>query len=249
MSTTITDTVPLEIDELPDDSWHFDRLMAFGAAAVTESGRLLSEATCLSRRSTVQIYRAGRALSFARTKLPPGQTWGASLKTHNIPRTNAWEAMQLFQRAASEEDVASLTPTEAKHKYGVTQPKTQDEEEVTPSILPFTPNTEDSDQSCVDELLPEDDDAFDADDAQGFDSDAQQDDNPEIETRDVVHTPDDSDEPPVHETESVLRLLIKVNTALRVAASMSVRDGQRDQIALEISEAYKLLDEIEVRCT
>jgi hypothetical protein len=110
-------------NEVPDESWSFERLMNAATSAVVDAERLSTEATCLVHKSSVQIYRAGRVLNLARKKVPKGQTWERCLKSHGIPKTSAWEAMQLYERAPSEEAIASLTPAEAKVKYGVTKKK------------------------------------------------------------------------------------------------------------------------------
>ena len=47
---------------------------------------------------------------------------GDWLKGQNIPRTNAWEAMELFRLAETVEAVADLTLTQAKQKFGITKP-------------------------------------------------------------------------------------------------------------------------------
>jgi hypothetical protein len=239
--------VPIKDDELPDESWEFDRLVSYGACAVTESGKLLAEATSLGRKSTVQMFRAGRALSLARSKVPAGQGWIECLKIAGIPRTNAWEAMQLFERAGSEEAVSSLTPTEAKHKFGVTKPKRdrREQEPEGPAIVSF-PKTTDEDQDSISSGM--------CDQEEDLDSDADVDDlGPEDELADDYEEEEgdessevDSEEPPVHEGESVLRLLVKVNAALCLAGMMPVSEEDREAVETEVIRAQQLLEEIGV---
>jgi hypothetical protein len=246
-----SEAVPVKTDALPDDSWTFERLMTCGACAVTESGRLLTAASELARKSTIQIYRAGRALSLARHKLPLGQTWGGCLKAHHIPRTSAWEAIQVFERAGCEEAIALLTPTEAKQKFGITKPRksANEEEQESPSTISFPKSTDDH-QGWDSQGTSEDDGCLDlAGGVEDLDSDDGLAEDAEADETDSLNSIDDEakdNEPPDHEPESVLRLLVKINAALALAATIPVVDEDRDQIETAITEAHKLLDEIEV---
>jgi hypothetical protein len=58
-----------------------------------------------------------------------GLNWTEWLKERNIPRTTAWEAMQLYERAKKVEAIADLMPTEAKQKFGVVKSKLKNESE------------------------------------------------------------------------------------------------------------------------
>lgn len=112
-----TKAMPLNVPDeaVPDDSWSLDQLGQFVAAGLAESNRLDAEAACLSRKSTVKIFWAGRALMVAKDKVKEaGKKWTVWLKQQNIPRTNAWEAEELFKRAVHVNAIANLTPTEAK---------------------------------------------------------------------------------------------------------------------------------------
>ncbi len=112
--------VPIDREAVPDDTWDLDRLAQYAATGLTEAGRLRTEALLLARRSTVQTFRAGRALAIAQEKLKADRGWVQWLKAHNIPRTSAWEAVELFKRAGSEEALADLTLTQAKNKFHIT---------------------------------------------------------------------------------------------------------------------------------
>lgn len=61
---------------------------------------------------------SGRALGIAREKTKPNGKWGKWLEKNKIPRSTAWESIRLFQ-AASEEDLAELTITEAKVQFSI----------------------------------------------------------------------------------------------------------------------------------
>ena len=58
----------------------------------------------------------------------PFGKWTKWLAKHDIPRMTAWEAIKLYE-SASEEDVAKLTITEAKVKYGIYQEFMSDDDE------------------------------------------------------------------------------------------------------------------------
>src|SRR5271157_130073 len=61
-----------------------------------ESDRLLAESDCLSRRSTVSLYRAGRVLSAIKEKLKVERKWTKWQKDHKVGVTSAWQAIALF---------------------------------------------------------------------------------------------------------------------------------------------------------
>ena len=88
-----------------------------------ESDRLLAESDCLSRRSTVSLYCVGRVLSAIKDKLKVERKWTKWQKDHKVGVTSAWQAIQLFEKAGSEEAVAELTRTEALIKFDITKPK------------------------------------------------------------------------------------------------------------------------------
>jgi hypothetical protein len=117
--------VTQQAESIPDESWDLDRLGIYAHTGLNESNRLLKESIQLGRRSTVQIFRSGRALSIARRKVPWGQ-WERWLVTHNLKKTTAWEAIELYQRAGSEEAIADLTPSQAKTKFGIGTPPQTD---------------------------------------------------------------------------------------------------------------------------
>jgi hypothetical protein len=108
-------------DAAPSESWEMDRLTAYAVKGLEQAKALEAEANIVGRKSTVQLFRAGHALHILRGKLKGDGQWCGWLKGHGIPRTNAWEAIQLYVRAKTEEAVAELTPTQAKEKYGISK--------------------------------------------------------------------------------------------------------------------------------
>jgi hypothetical protein len=125
-------------ESLPDDSWDLERLARYAKTGLDEANRLDREAMVIGRRSTVEIFRVGRALSIARRKVKTEKwgDWGRWLTEHEIKRTTAWEAVELFERAGSEEAIANLTASQAKKKYGITRPRRRDPQPCTESTRP-----------------------------------------------------------------------------------------------------------------
>jgi hypothetical protein len=103
----------------PDESWDLDRLGSYASASLAEADRLTAQAAVLTRRSSIQVRRAGHALSLARQKLKLRKEWCGWLQGQGIARTTAWESIGLFENTESEDEVAELSPTEAKQRYGV----------------------------------------------------------------------------------------------------------------------------------
>jgi hypothetical protein len=114
-------TVEAQSELIPDASWDLDQLGIYAETGLLEANRLKKESLRIGRRSTVQIFRAGHALSIARRKVKAEKwgEWGRWLATHNLKRTTAWEAIQLYERAGSEDAIANLTPGEAKRQYDI----------------------------------------------------------------------------------------------------------------------------------
>lgn len=102
-----------------------EELAAIAAKEIGESRQLQVQAVGLSRRSTVTLYRAGRALWVARKQFKGKgkRSWTKWQKASGIPITSAWQAIRLYEEAESEEAVAGLTRTQALQKYRITKPK------------------------------------------------------------------------------------------------------------------------------
>ena len=88
----------------------------------------LDKITRLSRRTSVETWRVGHALSIVQQKTKPFGRWTKWLVTHDIPTVTAWEAIRLYE-SANEEEVSKLTITEAKTKFGIYPEFRADEEE------------------------------------------------------------------------------------------------------------------------
>ncbi len=96
----------------PSQSWSLQKL-----AEYTLSG--LSEIQRAGRLTAAQTYLIGRALSFANLKLIIKGKWMQWLEEQGIPQKTAWEAIKLYEAVKDESELAELTSTEAKIKYGI----------------------------------------------------------------------------------------------------------------------------------
>lgn len=102
----------------PDSTWSLDQLAAYAHGK-------LDQFFGLAKKSTVEVFRAGQALVLARNQIAKDRAWGKWLKEKGIPRTTAWEAIQLVEKAEKEEAVADLTPPEAFKRFGVRKTRTK----------------------------------------------------------------------------------------------------------------------------
>ena len=95
----------------PSETWNLKQLTRYVVTGLDKIQRL-------SRRTSVETHRVGHALSIVQQKTKPFGKWTKWLVKHDIPRMTAWEAIKLYE-SASEEEVAKLTITEAKVKFGI----------------------------------------------------------------------------------------------------------------------------------
>lgn len=101
----------------PSEHWDLEKLAEYARGSLDLS-------ISLARKSTIERFRAGHALSIARAKFKENKKgWCQWQDDHNIPRTKAWEAIKLYKRAGSEKVVADLQITEAFKKFGIVKPR------------------------------------------------------------------------------------------------------------------------------
>jgi hypothetical protein len=105
----------------PDENWTLEQLGQYIVAG-------LDKVTRLSRRTSVETWRVGHALSIVQHKTKPFGQWTKWLAKHDIARMTAWEAIRLHE-SATEEEIAELTITEAKTKFGIYPEFAPDEDE------------------------------------------------------------------------------------------------------------------------
>jgi hypothetical protein len=129
-------------EPVPDESWDFNRLGNYARSGLGEADRLIRESIQLGRRSTVQIFRAGRAIWIARERIKAEKWggWGSWLAEHGLARTTAWEAAALYERAGSEEAIKHLTPDQAKQTFGITRRTEREEPENAPQAPHHIPD-------------------------------------------------------------------------------------------------------------
>src|SRR5690349_10832593 len=89
------EAVPIDPDERPNATWSDAQL---GAYAVGQFDLY----TALVKKPTPVYFWAGCALWFLRTKLKPLGLFLARLKELKIPKTNAYEAIALYEGAGTE---------------------------------------------------------------------------------------------------------------------------------------------------
>jgi len=77
------------------------------------------EDTSLRKRTAVEVFRLGRELATLQDQLKAEGRWVTWLVEKSISRTSAWEAVELFRRARTEEAVRSLDVTTAKKQFGI----------------------------------------------------------------------------------------------------------------------------------
>jgi hypothetical protein len=109
----------------PNDTWRLDELARYALDG-------LDKIRQLGRRTSVETWRVGHALSIVQQKTKPKRQWGQWLAKHEISRTIAWEAIRLFE-AATEDEVAELTISEAKIRYGIYPEFMLDEDDEEPT--------------------------------------------------------------------------------------------------------------------
>ena len=82
---------------------------------------MTEQLVAVGRRSTVELFRAGRALHFLRDKLKADNAYVKWLEDNDIARTTAHDAIKLYCKAKSESAVEKLTITEAKVTFGISK--------------------------------------------------------------------------------------------------------------------------------
>jgi hypothetical protein len=117
----------------PNETWDLDRLARYVVSGLEKIGQLDAEVNRLARRTAVETHRIGHALAIVQKKTKPFGQWTKWLAKHGIPRMTAWEAIKLYE-SASEEEIATLTITEAKVKFGIYPEFMPKEEEETATV-------------------------------------------------------------------------------------------------------------------
>lgn len=95
---------------------------------IKQGNALEARALGFLRKTTLHVFEAGRALDEAQKILKSEKIWCAWCKRYDIPRTTAWETIQLFLRAKEPSAIEGLPITEAKIKFDICKPRTKEED-------------------------------------------------------------------------------------------------------------------------
>ncbi|MDY0168580.1 MAG: hypothetical protein RBS80_18670 [Thermoguttaceae bacterium] len=197
--------------ELPDDSWEAVDLVGYAKHQV-------SLIQVLQRTMAVHVYRLGMALSLYRRHYLGHGDWQTFLKEQGLSGPTAWRAMQLAERADSEEKVAGLGITEAYLQYGILRTAAKDggkeppdDEEATEATTKTTGEAESYSQPEDQDYEPEEPDY-----------------EPEDQEDDLDEEEDDDDMPPAKESMSPLAALVQ-SEQLLAWVEERVQDDDWDQ--------------------
>lgn len=96
----------------PDDTWSLNQLAVYASGQITES-------VLQSHKSAIALFRAGRALAFARTrcKAQGHGVWADWKRRHGLADTTANDAIRLYEGAGTEEALTGMGITEAKQQF------------------------------------------------------------------------------------------------------------------------------------
>ena len=100
-----------------------ERLMRLAKSELDTSMQFEIKAHSMACRSALSFFRAGQALSLVYEKATNEKNWVKLQDDYNIPRTTAWECLELFKRAGSESAVDGFTIAEALKKFKIRQSK------------------------------------------------------------------------------------------------------------------------------
>ena len=111
-------------DLQPDSNWSDEVLIKFAQRAINAADNYMEQANILTRKTIVQRFRAGHALSILKKRHKNEGTWVEFQAQHNLTRTVVWEAIAVYERAVQlglgEDDVARYTTwMEVMVAYGV----------------------------------------------------------------------------------------------------------------------------------
>ncbi len=105
---------PFTLKGLPNPSWSQDQLVE-GARYQWE------QVQAAEKKAAVHVFRLGAALAILKPRMKKRRGWGQFVKKLHLSGATAWRAMELFTRAKTEDQVASLPITEAYEKFGIIQ--------------------------------------------------------------------------------------------------------------------------------
>ncbi len=106
-------------DETPNTAWDVERLTSFAKQKLDQSSIANNQAILHAHKSAVDLFRAGCALFFLRSKCKQEAKgeWTKWLQSHGLAATTVNDAIRLYENAKTEDALASLGITEAKAKF------------------------------------------------------------------------------------------------------------------------------------
>ena len=115
----------LDPDDPPAPSWGWDYAdLGVYVAARLRGGKSAEDTAIRSaRRSSIEVWYAGYALTIVRNREGKDKGWVAWIEANRLSVTNCYEAMRLYQRSGSVENVRALTIGEAREKFQVAKAK------------------------------------------------------------------------------------------------------------------------------
>jgi hypothetical protein len=121
-TSTVTLTTELVTDAIddppvPDAGWDYADLGVYVRDRLRDSEAFDQQALALVRRSAVQVWYAGAALAIVQKRETKEKGWTAWCRMHGFNLDTCYQAIRLFQRSGSVENVRALTITDARTKY------------------------------------------------------------------------------------------------------------------------------------
>ena len=104
---------------VPEADWGIDRLTQYVVSAYQTTTSIEASLAILTRRSVISAFRLGKALWLVRDQMKQIGSWGDWCEQHGVKRTTAYEYVQLFEKAKTEDAVKGMTLTQAKQFFGV----------------------------------------------------------------------------------------------------------------------------------
>ena len=94
----------------PNANWSEERLLTFAKEC-------LGTIKILEKKTAIQSYRAGHALTLLRDKLKKGKNYHKWLKDNGVPHTTAYYCIRLYAKAPNEKAVEGMGITAANNKF------------------------------------------------------------------------------------------------------------------------------------
>lgn len=101
----------------PKPEWSFRELEDYIRERLQTGERLEAESLKIGKRSAVEVWYAGMALDIIREKRTTKGAWVQWLDAHELNLDTCYQAIRLFQRAESVDDLRDLTLAQARKKY------------------------------------------------------------------------------------------------------------------------------------